>query len=58
MAVAGEELEVVCRASGGNPPPAIRWMVGKREKEGAKEDIDMETEMTVSRLMLPVMKTE
>ena len=56
--MAGEELEVVCRASGGNPPPAIRWMLGKRVKEGAKEDIDMETEMTVSRLMLPVMKAD
>ena len=52
VAVAGKGLVLECRAQGGNPPPALRWTVGGVLREEAKEHMDTEAGVTVSRLSL------
>jgi len=58
VAVAGEGVTLECKSEGGNPPPALRWSVGGSAREGAEEEIDPETGVTVSRLVLRVVRSD
>jgi hypothetical protein len=58
VGVAGEGLAMECQALGGNPPPALRWRVGGTVRDGAKEHINPETGVTVSRLQLEVVRAD
>ena len=58
MAVAGEGVTLECKSEGGNPPPALRWSVGGSARDGAEEEIDPETGVTVSRLVLRVVRSD
>ena len=58
LAVAGEGLVLECKAEGGNPPPALRWSVGGSARDGAEEEIDPETGVTTSRLVLRVVRSD
>ena len=58
LAVAGEGVVLECKAEGGNPPPALRWSVGGSARDGAEEEIDSETGVTTSRLVLRVVRSD
>ena len=58
VAVAGEGVTLECKSEGGNPPPALRWSVGGSARDGAEEEIDPETGVTVSRLVLRVVRSD
>ena len=58
VAVAGEGVILECKSEGGNPPPALRWSVGGSARDGAEEEIDPETGVTVSRLVLRVVRSD
>ena len=58
LAVAGEGVVLECKAEGGNPPPALRWSVGGSARDGAEEEIDPETGVTTSRLVLRVVRSD
>ena len=56
--MAGTRLVVECRAEGGNPPPALRWVVGGVPSDGAEEQINTKTGVTVSQLALSVTRSD
>ena len=58
VAVAGEGVTLECKAEGGNPPPALRWSVGGSARDGAEEEIDPETGITISRLVLRAVRSD
>ena len=65
VASAGEELELECLVSGGNPPAKIRWFAGEREvgaashsQENSRSSADARKWISISRLRLPVSKED
>jgi len=63
IASAGEDLEVECVSTGGNPPPEMEWYVGdQRVTSGHRQEDertdDARTWTSVSRLLLPLSKTD
>eukprot|EP00095_Tigriopus_kingsejongensis_P003892 maker-scaffold597_size128559-snap-gene-0.8 protein:Tk03892 transcript:maker-scaffold597_size128559-snap-gene-0.8-mRNA-1 annotation:"hypothetical protein DAPPUDRAFT_54063" len=64
IASAGEELELECVVSGGNPPAQIRWFSHKLEiltghtQENSRISPQARTWISVSRLTLPVSKSD
>jgi len=64
VARAGEEVELECAVSGGNPPSLIKWFAGDRQIEsGHRQDNrrsspEARTWVSVSRLVLPVSKED
>ena len=64
IASAGEELELECIVSGGNPPAKVRWYAGNREvmtghtQENSRISPEARTWMSISRLTLPVSKAD
>ena len=64
IASAGEEIELECIVSGGNPPAKLRWFAGEQElqsghtQEDTRPTPNSRTWMSVSRLTLPVSKDD
>ena len=64
VASAGEEVELECIVSGGNPPAAIKWFTGDKEiesghrQENSRASPEARTWVSVSRLTLPVSKLD
>ena len=60
IASAGEEIELECIVSGGNPPAKLKWFAGEQElqsghtQEDTRPSPSSRTWMSVSRLTLPV----
>jgi len=48
--VEGDNLDLECFVSGGNPPPRLHWFVGERRLEGAQEIEDQESHTVISRI--------
>ena len=48
--IAGDELDLECVVTGGNPPPRLHWYVGSQRMEDAMEMEDTESRTVVSRL--------
>ncbi len=64
VAAAGEEVELECIVSGGNPPATARWFAGDRElrsghtQENSRSSRDPRKWISISRLTLPVNKED
>ncbi|TRY72566.1 hypothetical protein TCAL_06514 [Tigriopus californicus] len=64
IASAGEELELECIVSGGNPPAQIHWFAHNKEilsghtQENSRISPEARTWISVSRLTLPVSKSD
>ena len=65
IASAGEDLEMECIATGGNPPPTLRWYANDQEiRSGHTQENSrpggnsVRTWTSISRLILPVSKTD
>ena len=65
IASAGEDLEMECIATGGNPPPTLRWYANDQEiRSGHTQENSrpggsaIRTWTSISRLILPVSKTD
>jgi len=60
VASAGEEVELECLVTGGNPPATIHWLIGDRRVQGghtqenSRSTTNANTWVSVSRLALPV----
>ena len=54
--VAGDNLDLECVVSGGNPPARIHWYVGNRRLEGAQEIEDQESRSVTSRISFTARK--
>ena len=63
-AAAGEDLELECIASGGNPPATLTWYTSGQEitsghvQENKRQGDDQRTWSSFSRLTLPVSKED
>ncbi len=70
VASAGEDVELECAVSGGNPPARVRWFAGRAAPAGGGREIlsghvqtnrkedGARTFESVSRLTLPVSKSD
>ena len=64
IASAGEDLEMECIATGGNPPPTLRWYADAQEirtghsQENSRPGNNVRTWTSISRLTLPVSKAD
>jgi len=65
IASAGEDLEMECIATGGNPPPTLRWYANDQEiRSGHTQENSrpggsaIRTWTSISRLILPVSKSD
>ena len=69
VASAGEDVELECAVSGGNPPARVRWFAGRDPAGGGREILfghvqtnrkedGARTFESVSRLTLPVSKSD
>ena len=64
IASAGEDLEMECIATGGNPPPTLRWYADDQEirsghtQENSRPGNNVRTWTSISRLTLPVSKAD
>jgi len=64
IASAGEDLEMECIATGGNPSPTLRWYADDQEirsghtQENSRPSKKARTWTSISRLMLPVSKAD
>ena len=64
IASAGEDLEMECIATGGNPSPTLRWYADDIEirsghtQENSRPGKKARTWTSISRLMLPVSKAD
>jgi hypothetical protein len=63
-ASAGEDVELVCTVSGGNPPAKVRWLLRDEElhsghtQEDARAAKNARTWISTSRLTLPVSRAD
>ena len=64
IASAGDDLEMECIATGGNPPPTLRWFADNSEirtghtQENSRPGNSVRTWTSISRLGLPVSKSD
>ena len=58
VAVAGKGLVLECWVQGGKPPPALRLTVGGVLRKQAKEHMETEAGVTVSKLSLQLERTD
>jgi hypothetical protein len=64
IASAGEDLEMECIATGGNPPSTLRWFADDQEirtghtQENSRPGNIVRTWTSISRLVLPVSKSD
>lgn len=64
-ASAGDDLEMECIATGGNPPPTLRWYMddleirsGHTQENSRPSGNTVRTWTSISRLVLPVSKSD
>ena len=64
IASAGEDLEMECIATGGNPPPTLIWYADDQKirsghtQDNSRPGKNVRTWTSISRLMLPVSKAD
>ena len=64
VASAGEDVEIECIVSGGNPAAKIRWFLKDQElqtghsQENSRSSRSSRTWLSISRLVLPVSKSD
>ena len=65
IASAGDDLEMECIATGGNPPPTLRWFAddveirtGHTQENSRPGGSKVRTWTSISRLVLPVSKSD
>jgi len=64
VASAGEEVELECLVTGGNPPATIHWLIGDRRVQGghtqenSRSTASTNAGVSVSRLALPVSRED